>query len=74
MLDHLMKADMAREAERLLEDSDWLPEPMRTPILADALATEGNEPGEEAQSLPAFLDDDQVIDEGEDGDFAVAAE
>lgn len=74
MIDHLKKADMAREAERLLEDSDWLPEPMRTPILADALAPEGNEPGEEAQSLPAFLDDDQVIEEGEDGDFAVAAE
>ena len=74
MIDHLKKADMAREAERLLEDSDWLPEPMRTPLLPDALAADGNEAGEESQSLPAFLDDDQDIDAGEDGDFAVAAE
>lgn len=74
MIDHLKKADMAREAERLLEDSDWLPEPMRTPHLPAGLPADGSEPGEEAQSLPAFLDDDQVIDTGEDGDFAVAAE
>src|SRR3546814_18044591 len=40
MIDHLQKADMAREAERLLEDSAWLPEPMRTPGLADAAAGE----------------------------------
>ena len=36
MIDHLKKADMAREAERLLEDAAWLPEPMRTPELDDA--------------------------------------
>lgn len=74
MIDHLKKADMAREAERLLEDSDWLPEPMRTPLLPDALATDREEPSEEVQSLPAFLDDEQAIDNSEDGDFAVAAE
>ena len=74
MIDHLKKADMAREAERLLEDSDWLPEPMRTPLLPDDLAADGSEPGEEAQSLPAFLDDDEDIGTDEDGDFAVAAE
>ncbi len=32
MIDHLKKPDMAREAEKLLEESDWLPEPMRTPV------------------------------------------
>lgn len=31
MIDHLKKGDMAREAEKLLEDSAWLPEILRTP-------------------------------------------
>jgi len=35
MINHLKKPDMAREAEKLLEESGWLPEPMRTPV-ADA--------------------------------------
>ena len=33
LIDHLKKADMAKEAERLLEGTGWLPEPLR---LADA--------------------------------------
>ncbi len=32
MIDHLKKPDMVREAEALLEESDWLPEPLRTPV------------------------------------------
>ena len=35
MIDHLKKADMAREAERLVEETRWLPAPMRTPGLDD---------------------------------------
>ena len=31
LIDHLKKADMAREAERLLEGTGWLPEPLLTP-------------------------------------------
>ena len=31
LIDHLKKGDMASEAERLLADSGWLPEPLRTP-------------------------------------------
>lgn len=31
-IDHLKKPDMVREAETLLEESDWLPEPLRTPV------------------------------------------
>ncbi|MGE5516213.1 MAG: ParB/RepB/Spo0J family partition protein [Bacteroidota bacterium] len=31
MIDHLRKPDMAREAERLLDGSGWLPEPLRLP-------------------------------------------
>lgn len=33
LIDHLKKADMASEAERLLAGSGWLPEPLRTPEL-----------------------------------------
>ncbi|AQS89160.1 ParB-like domain-containing protein [Neoasaia chiangmaiensis NBRC 101099] len=36
---HLKKGDMAREAERLLEGSGWLPEALRTALPAD-MATE----------------------------------
>lgn len=68
MIDHLKKADMAREAERLLEDTDWLPEPMRTPGLDEA-ETKGVE-GE--GDLPAFLIDDAV--EPGDAELPVAAE
>lgn len=31
MINHLRKPDMAREAERLLDGSGWLPEPLRLP-------------------------------------------
>ena len=51
LIDHLKKDDMAREAERLLADTGWLPEPLR--IGAGA-------PKNESEALPAFLtaDDD----------------
>lgn len=63
MIDHLKKGDMAREAERLLEDAGWLPEPMRTPGLFDEMIAtvpapdaEGGDGEEEGQGeLPAFL-------------------
>ena len=29
LIDHLKKSEMAKEAERLLEDTRWLPEPLR---------------------------------------------
>ncbi|KEZ19418.1 putative plasmid stabilization protein [Sphingobium yanoikuyae] len=61
MIDHLKKADMAREAERLLEDGDWLPEPMRTPALVDGLAVDEPATVEEAEALPAFLDDNDDV-------------
>lgn len=44
MINHLKKADMAREAERLMEDTDWLPEPMRTPARCDAQLVDLEEP------------------------------
>ncbi|HWU92323.1 MAG TPA: hypothetical protein VN106_03655, partial [Sphingomicrobium sp.] len=69
---HLKKGDMAREAERLMEDAQWLPEPLRTPDMADLLT-----PETDPLPLPAFLDEEEPVaagDDGEDEDYAVAAE
>jgi ParB family transcriptional regulator, chromosome partitioning protein len=67
LIDHLKKSDMASEAERLLADSGWLPEPLRTPeIDAGSSAASGVVDGE-AETLPAFLATDGEFDSaGED--------
>jgi ParB family transcriptional regulator, chromosome partitioning protein len=67
LIDHLKKADMAKEAERLLEGTGWLPEPLR---LADAEPTADptGEVESETEALPAFLSGD--VDEA----HAIAAE
>jgi ParB family chromosome partitioning protein len=57
LIDHLKKAEMAKEAERLLEDTGWLPEPLRTAEAA-ANATDGDA-ANDAEALPAFLADDE---------------
>jgi ParB family chromosome partitioning protein len=60
MIDHLKKPDMAREAEKLLEDAGWLPEPMRTPTENTAEAAEGSA-GEDPRGTgeePAQADDE----------------
>lgn len=76
LIDHLKKADMAREAERLLSGSGWLPQPMRTRGLertvalaavesasgADVVTTDAD--STEPVELPAFLTDDTPIAEG----------
>jgi ParB family chromosome partitioning protein len=55
LIDHLKKSDMAAEAERLLADTGWLPEPLRTPeIENEPTENEGKHPSAEAE-LPAFL-------------------
>ena len=52
LIDHLKKPDMAREAERLLAGTGWLPEPLRT----QAAGSEGDvTPDGEAMDLPTFL-------------------
>jgi ParB family chromosome partitioning protein len=51
LIDHLKKAEMAKEAERLLDGTGWLPEPLRTPGGDTPI-----EPApEETADLPAFL-------------------
>ena len=66
LIEDLKKADMAREAERLLDGSGWLPEPLRLQRVEG-----GGRPAAEADtgSLPAFLADDS-----DDAPRVVAAE
>lgn len=55
LIDHFKKSDMATEAERLLADTGWLPEPLRTPEIEREPTASGDEaPAAEAE-LPAFL-------------------
>jgi ParB family chromosome partitioning protein len=51
LIEHLKKAEMAREAERLLEGSAWLPEPLRTAGVGTAPAAQSGD----GAALPAFL-------------------
>jgi len=75
LIDHLKKADMAKEAERLLEGTGWLPEPLRT---SDAITAEaiGGDVAEGDGALPAFLSDDEEGTGEEDADepAVIAAE
>ena len=63
---------MAREAERLLEGTGWLPEPLRLPVAELA--------GKEIADLPEFLADDGGVEDGDpeqaaaDDAYAIAAE
>jgi ParB family chromosome partitioning protein len=72
MFDHLKIGDMAREAERLLEDAGWLPEPMRMPDIADAFSAADAVEEEEAAPLPAFLDDEATPETGNDDGKPIA--
>jgi ParB family chromosome partitioning protein len=90
LIDHMKKDLMAREAARLLEGSNWLPEPLRLDgdaAVADAGETVADEVTDEtaldddAAELPAFLADDSGTssDEpaaiaGEEPDHLQAAE
>lgn len=66
MIDHLKKADMAAEAERLLKGSGWLPEVLRTqnfdaPAIDATPAQIGHEaPAGSDDDLPAFLAEDEL--------------
>lgn len=72
LIDHLKKGDMATEAERLLAETGWLPEPLRL-VDPDAGADAADAVGVEADDLPEFLAGDGEEDEG-DPQHAVAAE
>jgi ParB family chromosome partitioning protein len=64
LIDHLKKADMAKEAERLLDGSGWLPEPLR---LIDS-SPSSVQPDGEAGQLPEFLADEEDPENAGDED------
>ncbi|MGE3874064.1 MAG: ParB/RepB/Spo0J family partition protein [Parvibaculaceae bacterium] len=77
LIDHLKKGDMAKEAERLLADSGWLPEPLR--LIADESAAGDPAEHEANAALPEFLagDDEEtaaVTAAGDDPEHLAAAE
>jgi ParB family chromosome partitioning protein len=71
LIDHLKKGDMAKEAERLLEGTGWLPEPLRGGI-EESVAEESSPVGQ----LPDFLagDGGELDDATHDPVTALAAE
>jgi ParB family chromosome partitioning protein len=72
LIDHLKKGDMAREAERLLEGTGWLPEPFR---LDDVGAL--GEPTANPEALPEFLaagEDEADTEADEERPHIIAAE
>lgn len=73
LIDHLKKGDMAREAERLLDGTGWLPEPLRL-VEIDAM---GQDTDGEAEGLPEFLaaaEDEAAADAEEEQPQIIAAE
>jgi ParB family chromosome partitioning protein len=90
LIDHMKKDLMAREAARLLEGSDWLPEPLRLddddagaevaePVADDV--TDEAAPEGDAAELPAYLasatdpsSDEEATVGGVDTDHLQAAE
>jgi ParB family chromosome partitioning protein len=72
LIDHLKKGDMAREAERLLEGTGWLPEPLRLEEVGAA-----GEPASDPEALPEFLaagEDEADTEADDERPHIVAAE
>jgi ParB family chromosome partitioning protein len=67
---------MAKEAERLLTDTSWLPEPLRL-VELDGDAADGGDAGD-GEALPDFLagdgDEDEAIEAEDEHVVLVAAE
>jgi ParB family transcriptional regulator, chromosome partitioning protein len=71
MIEHLKKGDMASQAEALLADSGWLPEPLRTAGVSAAHA----EPVDIADDGHPYVEDDADVHPIDDEpDYVVAAE
>ncbi len=68
LIDHMKKGEMAVEAERLLAESGWLPEPLR-----DA-SVDSKGPLSGSADLPSFLDDRSENDTGGEFQPSIAAE
>jgi ParB family chromosome partitioning protein len=72
LIDHMKKGDMAKEAERLLADTGWLPEPLRIATTDDA-PVETAEAEDDGEALPEFLAGDDEETEA-DAPQVIAAE
>jgi len=78
LIDHMKKGDMAKEAERLLAETGWLPEPLRlTGADGDGTIEPVDQDGGD-EALPTFLteddDEEEPADVEEDEDAMIAAE
>jgi ParB family chromosome partitioning protein len=78
-IEHLKKGEMAAEAETLLANTGWLPEPLRTPgqaTVADAPAVESaiQETAEKPSENKLEDDEEPSADNGEIADHIMAAE
>lgn len=78
LIDHMKKGDMAKEAERLLADTGWLPEPLRLTDVNGNSAVEPADQDDGCEAIPAFLNDDSdeedLADIDEDEESMIAAE
>ncbi|WP_439527559.1 ParB/RepB/Spo0J family partition protein [Pannonibacter sp.] len=74
LIEHLKKGDMAKEAERLLADTGWLPEPLR--LFEPGQATDDAGAQGYIEALPDFLadDDEEEIHAEVDAAHLIAAE
>ncbi|WP_379064165.1 chromosome partitioning protein ParB [Mesorhizobium sp. UC22_110] len=76
LISHLKKGDMAKEAERLLAETGWLPEPLRLAEL-DGDAADTGDAGD-GEVLPDFLagdgDEDEATETEDEHAVLVAAE
>jgi ParB family chromosome partitioning protein len=58
LIEGLKKSDMAEQAERLLAQTNWLPDPLRTPGIETVTPAEAGEteaPDTPSVEIPAFL-------------------
>lgn len=77
LIDHMKKGDMAREAERLLADTGWLPEPLRLAGVDGETVPESADRDGSDETLPAFLTEDAGDEDPTEEDHlppAIAAE
>ncbi|MCP8893314.1 chromosome partitioning protein ParB [Shinella daejeonensis] len=76
LISHLKKGDMAKEAERLLAETGWLPEPLRL-VELDGDAGDAGDAGD-GEALPDFLagdgDEDEATETEDEQVVLVAAE
>ena len=58
LIEHMKKTDMAREAERLLQGTGWLPEVLRTHSLEETTSPPADDEAAPTPALPEFLTED----------------